>query len=142
MLAAVPRKDRHEYMRKYQREWLRRRRDSWLADKACVVCGSTEALEIDHVDPDTKDPRLKEGAGYRVFSWRRGIREAELAKCQVLCYAHHLEKTLREDRERRPLEHGTLAMYSSGTRGCRCILCRWVKRVYMSNYHAEQRAHR
>ena len=43
-----------ELQRAYQREWMARRRAAWFADKSCVRCGSTERLEIDHVDRSTK----------------------------------------------------------------------------------------
>ena len=70
------------------------RRADWLADKSCAVCGSTDQLEIDHIDPATKDPKLKGKAGTgRLWSWSDQRRETELAKCQVLCDIHHKMKT-------------------------------------------------
>jgi hypothetical protein len=43
-------------------------------------------LELDHVDPALK-------VSHRVWSWARERREAELAKCQVLCHDCHVAKT-------------------------------------------------
>src|SRR5690348_7168168 len=82
---------RAEYLRNYRREWFKRRRDEWFAGKCCVICGSTDRLEADHIDPSTKDPQLKKGTS--LWSWSDKRREAELAKCQVLCHEHHLAKT-------------------------------------------------
>ena len=73
--------------REYARKWVAKRRSDFFADKSCVVCGSTEELELDHVDP-----RLK--VSHSIWSWRRERREAEIAKCQILCRKHHVEKTL------------------------------------------------
>jgi hypothetical protein len=84
--------DRREYMRDYQKKWIARRRAEWFKDKKCVKCGSTDRLEIDHIDPKTK-------VSHTVWSWAKTRREAELAKCQVLCYEHHLEKTKIDMRE-------------------------------------------
>ena len=40
---------RKEYMRRYQREWMQRRRQAWLAENGpCVRCGSWDRLEVDH----------------------------------------------------------------------------------------------
>lgn len=73
--------------RQYQREWKARRRRDWFADKACARCGSRDDLEVDHLDPNTK-------VAHSVWSWSKARRETELAKCQVLCHDHHLQKTL------------------------------------------------
>lgn len=96
--------------REYQREFMRRRRVAYLSDKSCVVCGSTERLEVDHIVPEEK-------VSHKVWSWAKERREAELAKCQVLCYDHHAEKT-REDRKARR-KHGR-TLYNHG---CRCSVC-------------------
>jgi hypothetical protein len=41
-----------------------------------------------------EDPKLKGNAGTgHMWSWSADPREAELAKCQVLCYDHHRKKT-------------------------------------------------
>jgi hypothetical protein len=72
---------------KYQADWVRRRREAWLAANGpCRRCGSSERLEVDHVDPTAK-------TSHRIWSWSAERREAELRKCQVLCRACHKEKT-------------------------------------------------
>jgi len=84
-----------------------------MEGKSCLVCGTTESLEVDHVDPTQK-------VAHRIWSWAIPRRDAELAKCQVLCTEHHKAKT----RADRPIpEHGTISRYG-GIHKCRCDLCR------------------
>lgn len=71
-----------DVQRKYQREWIRKRRQEYLKGKVCRDCEGTEALELHHVDPATK-------VSHRIWSWRKERREAELAKCVVLCRDCH-----------------------------------------------------
>lgn len=86
--------DRREYLRNYQRAWVSTRRKKWLnRNGPCVICGSWRKLEVDHIDPSEK---VYESA--RIWSLSQPKREAELAKCQVLCHRHHAEKTNRERR--------------------------------------------
>lgn len=77
-----------EAQRKYQREWLGRRRAEFFAGKTCVVCGSCKELELDHEDSSQK-------ISHTIWSWSEDRRNAELKKCQVLCRACHLAKTSR-----------------------------------------------
>jgi hypothetical protein len=97
---------------------VQQRRTQWLKEHGpCVQCGSTKRLEVDHIDP-------KEKVDHKVWSWSKERREAELAKCQVLCGTCHDKKTL----EQRPkTEHGRLWMYQKYR--CRCELCRAAKRA-------------
>ncbi len=74
------------YQQEYQRHWIARRRGAFFADKVCVQCGSSERLELDHVDPATKVTSV-------IWSWSQQRRDVELAKCQVLCHACHVSKT-------------------------------------------------
>lgn len=105
-----------EYQRKYQRKWIANRRRAWLAANGpCVKCGGTTKLQVDHIDPNKKD-------SHRIWSWSLPRREAELAKCQVLCAKCHDLKT------RGVRQHGTQAMYRR--LGCRCEKCRaWKRRT-------------
>lgn len=103
----------------------RKRREEWLrANGPCKECGSWEQLEVDHIDPETK-------VDHKVWGWAKARREAELAKCQVLCNAHHLKKTLEQ---RRKASHGTAAMY--GDHGCRCDECRRWKSATLKRLRA------
>lgn len=72
--------------RQYQREWVARRRAEWFAGKTCWRCGSTDDLQIDHRDPRDKVTNA-------IWSWATPRRDAELAKCQVLCKPCHQWKT-------------------------------------------------
>lgn len=79
----------HYAKNEYQREWVRK---NWLAaiellGGKCVQCGTTESLEIDHIDPATK-------VSHRIWSWSKERRLAELKKCQILCSGCHKRKTL------------------------------------------------
>lgn len=90
----------------------------------CVQCGSTEALEIDHIDPGYKS--------YTITSrWNRGIAalRPELKKCQLLCSPCHQAKTV----EFLGVEHGGGA---SGKKNCKCEPCRAKKQSYMLEFNA------
>ena len=71
-----------EQKRAYDRAWYAARRAAWFADKCCVVCGSTDRLELHHKDPAQK-------VSHRVWSWSQSRRDTELAKCEVRCHEHH-----------------------------------------------------
>jgi 5-methylcytosine-specific restriction endonuclease McrA len=82
-----------EAKREYARLWQSRRRDEWLIGKYCVWCGTTENLEVDHIDPTTKLIRITSVWGMSPLNPRR---IAELEKCQVLCEHHHEIKSAIE----------------------------------------------
>jgi hypothetical protein len=111
--------------REYQRNWKAKRRAEYLADKCCAKCGSRDRLEIDHKDPSKK-------LSHKIWTWSKERREAELAKCQVLCHKHHREKTSEETRT---AIHGSSRMY--GRYGCRCDLCKAWK-VESNRQHRER----
>jgi 5-methylcytosine-specific restriction endonuclease McrA len=102
--------ERRAYLQKYQQEWLQKRRDAWLKlNGPCKNCGSSENLEVDHIDRTKK-------VTHRVWSWAKKRQVRELSKCQVLCKPCHIEKTAKDMNYR---QHGT-AGYK---RGCRCQVC-------------------
>lgn len=82
---AMPYADK-EAQKEYQRKWLAKRRAEYLKNKVCVWCGTGSNLELDHINRDTK-------INHRVWSWSAERREAELAKCQVLCKNCHDDKS-------------------------------------------------
>jgi hypothetical protein len=89
---------RREYLRAYQREWIRNRRDYWIAANGpCAQCNSDKDLEVDHVDSSQKEitPALLWS-----LAPDNPKRIAELAKCQVLCKECHAAKTRRENSAR------------------------------------------
>jgi 5-methylcytosine-specific restriction endonuclease McrA len=122
--------DDKEYQRQYQlakyRRWMKEAREK-LGGR-CVICGTTENLEFDHIDPGTKSFSL---GGRRP---NRAAWDTEVAKCQLLCYEHHKEKTSREQRKE---VHGTWGMYK---KKCRCEECREFVRTYMREYKRAKRA--
>lgn len=104
----------------YQAGYLQGLRRAWLeAHGPCAKCGSLEDLEVDHVDEAGK-------VSHRVWSWSRERREAELAKCQVLCSRCHREKSASA--QRKPLVHGTLNAYKK--KRCRCAQCTAAASAY------------
>lgn len=110
------------------REWMRARRNAFFEGKFCVHCGGTENLELDHVDRSTKND-------HKIWSWSQVRREAELAKCQVLCRTCHYAKTSQENIG--PREHGTMNMHRKGK--CRCTLCRAVSAAYTRDLRKRNR---
>jgi len=99
--------------RAYQLEWMRARRSAWIEENGpCAHCGSTEDLEVDHIDPSTK-----EFTPAAIWSRSAGVRESELAKCQVLCQSCHAVKT----HDQLYKGHGCESRYKEG---CRCSDCR------------------
>jgi hypothetical protein len=122
ILECMPWADRFKTL-DYQRRWLAERRRAWFSGKVCAWCGTTEDLQLDHIDPKTK-------ISHRIFSLGDERRLAELAKCQVLCGGCHKKKTFEFDTRR--TEHGASAMYQ--TYKCRCSLCREWKRLSNKKY--------
>lgn len=113
-----------EAKRMYQRQWVAQRRAEWFEDKSCAQCGSTECLELDHIERKTK-------VSNAIWSWSKVRREAELAKCQVLCVSCHRQKTTEELRQKR---HGTSTMYRNG---CRCDPCKERQKKRMRTWREE-----
>lgn len=97
----------------------------WLLGGKCVVCGTQERLEFDHIDPNSKSFEITKEWG---TSEIRLI--AEAMKCQLLCKSCHTDKTSVErgfDRSK----HGTPFRYR---RGCRCYLCKEAWATYKRDY--------
>lgn len=84
----MPYKSR-EKQREFNRKWVAKRRAEFFKDKVCIKCGSSENLELDHVDRSTKVTN-------HIWSWCKEKREIEIKKCQVLCHPCHKEKTRLE----------------------------------------------
>lgn len=91
----------------------------------CVVCGSVENLEFDHIDPKTKTTEVQ-----WLLTSNKDTLLAELKKCQLLCSSCHLEKT----RAAKVAAYHGLARYK---RGCRCTICKQAnslsKRIWRAN---------
>lgn len=115
-----------EKQRKWQREHLARIRAEWLeANGPCSKCGSSEQLEVDHINPELK-------ISHNVWSWKAERRAAELAKCQVLCNTCHKKKTAAD----RMPSHGTDSRYTHYR--CKCEPCLAAHRI--ANARRRERA--
>ena len=117
----------------YQRKRLADRRDAYFADKCCKRCGSHENLANHHRNPKTKGRNFN-----TVFGWSEARREAELAKCDVLCKSCHSK--LHNRKRMKPIVHGTLNGYIH--RICRCDECRDAYNDYQRAYNKRKRAER
>lgn len=98
------------------------RRAKWIADHGpCAQCGSSDRLEVDHIDWRTKG--INHSAGSTLWGWSQAKRDIELIKCQVLCHECHRTKSKVDLSERRlkPIHHGTEWAYDG--RKCRCVTC-------------------
>ena len=113
-------KDKQQ-QREFQRAWRTKKRSAYFEGKSCAVCGSTESLELDHIDPSQKkyNPAAIWG-----MSDTNPNKIAELAKCQVLCLVHHKEKTKQWHEANR--NHGR-SWYAYG---CRCDICVEAQRLH------------
>ena len=97
--------EKREARRKWNREHREKRRASQRKSAAkryhrrkqeaiaflggvCVVCGTTEDLEFDHIDPAEVAFRVPMNMSRR---WETLL--PELKKCQLLCHEHHADKT-------------------------------------------------
>ena len=61
---------------------------------ACVVCGSTEELQLDHLNPSTKKFNVA-----KLWSTNQENFLNELTKCQLLCFSCHQLKTILWDKK-------------------------------------------
>lgn len=108
-------KDKNK-QREFQVSWRTARRQAYIDSKGgvCAKCGSSDQLEVDHIDRS-----LKTMSPTKIWSRTEEIRNKELINCQVLCNSCHKEKTAIERYVENP--HGVYAKYKYG---CRCDLCR------------------
>lgn len=114
-----------EEKRKYQREWMKKRREAWILENGpCVDCNSWENLEVDHDDPSTKIMNPSQ-----IWSLSESKRQAELAKCKVRCHSCHQIQTLLTLVKDLP-PHGTRKRYNSITGPCRCADCKSAHAAY------------
>jgi hypothetical protein len=123
-------------MAAYMKSWYDRRRPTAVAQLGghCAKCDETEGLQFDHIDPATKTMTIA-----KMWTASEVRFQAELAKCQLLCQPHHLEKTLAERGMTAARgTHGTL----SASRYCgppRCEECKAVNREYQREWRISKR---
>lgn len=103
---------RAQYMRTYRE--TRRRQARQLLGGKCTQCGAAENLEFDHIDPGSK---VKAIASMLTASKQNFL--AEVQKCQLLCKAHHQEKSRAAYTKN--FRHGTERCYREAK--CRCTTC-------------------
>jgi len=95
------------------RRKVRRARLIELLGGRCVRCGSTDELEFDHIDPETKVFAVGSDMSR---AWDKLVEEA--LKCQLLCRECHVAKGI-EDRPE-PVH----SYYRYWYYGCRCATCK------------------
>lgn len=113
--------------REYCRLWMSKRREEFFKDKFCQLCGSTESLELHHLNP-------KEKENHRIWSWSEKRRNEELKKCVVWCERCHIK--YHSEKQKKPITHGISGGYA---RGCRCNLCRGYHIKRMKRYHKNKK---
>jgi 5-methylcytosine-specific restriction endonuclease McrA len=101
-----------------------------LVGSHCMKCGSTEALQFDHIDPTTKSFEITARIG-SLNVLNDPIFMKELAKCQVLCAPCHRTKSAEEHSARQDVGHGKGL---TGKKNCRCELCAPLKTAYHTEY--------
>lgn len=89
----------------------------------CVVCGSIDNLEFDHIDASTKSFTFTT----KIASLSISKLDAEAKKLQLLCNNCHKEKTAASSDDG-SVEHGG---GTSGKRNCPCAPCKAKKAEYM-----------
>lgn len=126
--------------RAHNRQSMARRRELALGylGGVCKVCGVTEDLEFDHIDPATKVFTISRNLNRR---WE--VLVVELDKCQLLCRDHHLAKSRANSElgggQNKLLEcpHGTISGYGPPWK-CRCEACRTAKKMYRIDWESRR----
>jgi hypothetical protein len=126
----------NDWRREYDRERYRKRLDKcieYLGGK-CAVCGSTENLQFDHIDPKTKSFTI-------ATKWKLPFEKLkpELGLCQLLCWPHHIEKTMREG------SSGVIRTHTStwcAQSGCQLVECVERYDQWKEAYNAQRRERR
>jgi hypothetical protein len=101
-------------------------RSKWFSENGpCRWCGSYKDLEVDHINPKLK-------VSHKIWAWSDKRREAELLKCQALCYYCHREKSRLEAMVDIATRHGTLTGYQN--KKCRCNECKALWSKYLRDW--------
>lgn len=111
-------------MREYMGRRYRQRRAMAfkILGGKCVVCGTVENLEIDHIERSHKIIEIS-----KLWNCALNTFLDELKYCQLLCKEHHRIKSANE----RSVGHG---QGLTGKRNCYCNLCKPLKKKYMQEY--------
>lgn len=117
-------KSRKEYMLERYRK--RRQYAVERLGGACVICGTKEDLELDHILRSEKSFNISQ-----MWSISQEKFDAELSKCQLLCHTCHVAKNTWEIGEKAAIRtHGTLSSY----RYCKCAICKKAYSDYWQTY--------
>jgi len=109
------------------------RRSEWIAKNGpCSYCKTWDNLEVDHIDPSTKEHRISQ-----IWQRSESVRNYELSKCQVLCNLCHIEKSTNEQKKNKPVTHGSYKYYRKD--GCRCDVCVAANRKRLAKYREKNR---
>lgn len=130
----MPYQDYNKRMAEYMlRRYHQRREEAFkLLGGKCQVCGTTENLEIDHVNADEKEIALN-----KMWAIAKERFLKELAKCQLLCKEHHEEKSIADRGfQKAKGTHGTVSSYKH----CKCGLCREAWNKHSREYRRKLRA--
>ena len=113
----------------YHREYYKKRRQAIFEylGGVCVVCGTTENLEVDHKDRSDKSFSISSKLSVK-------NNKEELDKCQLLCTTHHREKTAKENSG---WSHGTI--YGWMRKKCSCESCLEAKTIWSERRNAARR---
>lgn len=108
---------RRAYLREYQNRWVQRRRQEWIEQNGpCGVCGSSEALEVDHVNASEKEIDVATVWSMALSNPRR---IAELAKCRVLCHICHVAKKVHAKESPHGIKSGLTTLSEKNVRDIR-----------------------
>lgn len=91
-----------EWSRTYHKRLRTERREKWFAENGpCVVCGSWDDLQLDHINRDDKNRGMlgKKASNQDIWKWPEARRIIELALCQILCLDCHKQKSSDEMKE-------------------------------------------
>lgn len=118
-----------------KRDYYREKRDKALEilGNKCNTCGSTDNLEIDHIDWRLKTIDLGK-------QWCSDLYFEELKKCQLLCNSCHIAKTKIDRPEQEELKeekHGTYRAVFS--KKCKCKICLNYKREFYNKRNKSRR---
>lgn len=112
----------NSYMNNYMKLRYSHRRDEAIEKLGgrCTVCGSSENLEFDHIDANTKEITIARGSSMSETRWLE-----EISKCQLLCHTCHVDKHKSQFPCNTPQKYW---------RGCRCQECKLAYREYSREY--------
>ena len=97
----------------------------------CIKCNSIENLQLDHINPETKNFTVA-----HLWNSKKGVFDLEISKCQLLCKKCHEEKTLVDmGRVSAKITHGTVSSY----RYCKCDFCKKAKSEYMRSFRKKKK---